>query len=229
MRKKIILAFLLVLVIFFINEQDITAKADDGVTVFYDSLAKNTDNEGNIDSLLRILNSMGERVMMYSWNENPDLSKTSKIIILQNKQADLPDKWVQRLKDSKAKIAYIGGNPPVFLGDKLQLKTEAVTNAAVTIRTNNGLIDKPQLVADTNLITSYKGTGFGEINTAEKGSSPYGVQSENYAYAPIFQANNASEFALVDVLRALFGAKEETNQYALITGVNPFADFNMLK
>ncbi|MBC1735063.1 DUF2334 domain-containing protein [Listeria seeligeri] len=229
MRKKIILAFLLVLVIFFINEQDITAKADDGVTVFYDSLAKNTDNEGNIDSLLRILNSMGERVTMYAWNENPDLSETSKIIILQNKQADLPDKWVQRLKDSKAKIAYIGGNPPAFLGDKLQLKTEAVTNAAVTFRTNNGLIGKPQLVADTNLITSYKGTGFGEINTAEKGSSPYGVQSENYAYAPIFQANNASEFALVDVLRALFGTKEETNQYALITGVNPFVDFNMLK
>ncbi|PZF87812.1 hypothetical protein C1903_11255 [Listeria ivanovii] len=229
MRKKIVVTVLLSLIIFLLSEADFTAKAESGVTVFYDSLAKDTDNEGNIDSLLRILNSMGERVTLYAWNENLDLSGASKIIVLQNKREALPDKWVQKLANSKAEIAYIGGTPPAFLADKLQLKTTAITNATITIQTKSGITGKPQLVSEANLITSYKGNAFGEINAFENGKSQYGVQLENYAYVPIFQADNTSEFALVDVLRSLFETDATSNKYALITGINPFVDFNKLK
>lgn len=33
----------------------------------------------------------------------------------------------------------------------------------------------------------------------------------------------------MDVLKALFDIKTTTNQYAFITGVNPFIDFDLLK
>ncbi len=51
------------------------------VSLFYDSLATGTENEGNMDALLRMLNSLGKRVTIYSWEENPDLSQTSEIIV----------------------------------------------------------------------------------------------------------------------------------------------------
>lgn len=229
MRKKIMIAILLSLPFFFVNGHSLTAKADSSVTVFYDSLAKNTDKEGNIDSLLRILNSMGEQVEMYSWNENPDLSKINKMIILQNKQDGLSQERLQKLADSKAKIAYIGGTPPAFLADKLKLKINAITNAAISVKTRAGVTGKPQLVAETNLITEYQGNAFGEMDAAENGKSIYGVQFENYAYAPFFQADNLSQFALVDLLQSLFEKAQTTNKYALITDVNPFVDFDMLK
>ncbi|WP_323176221.1 hypothetical protein, partial [Pantoea ananatis] len=64
---------------------------------------------------------------------------------------------------------------------------------------------------------------------AENGQAAYGVQAGNYAYAPLFQTDNTSEFTLMDVLKALFDIKTTTNQYAFITGVNPFVDFDLLK
>ncbi|MBC8830104.1 purine nucleoside phosphorylase DeoD-type, partial [Escherichia coli] len=104
----------------------------------------------------------------------------------------------------------------------MQLKTKAITDASITIQTEAGLSGKPQLVNETNLITSYKGTSFGEMDAAENGQAAYGVQAGNYAYAPLFQTDNTSEFTLMDVLKALFDIKTTTNQYAFITGVNPF-------
>ncbi|MCB2723365.1 hypothetical protein KQ784_15580, partial [Listeria monocytogenes] len=77
---------------------------------------------------------------------------------LQNKKDGLSNKWTNKLAKRKAKIAYIGGNPPTFLKDKLQLKTKVITDASITIQTASGLSGKPQLVNETNLITSYKGT-----------------------------------------------------------------------
>ncbi|CCQ22992.1 Purine nucleoside phosphorylase DeoD-type [Listeria monocytogenes N53-1] len=111
----------------------------------------------------------------------------------------------------------------------MQLKTKAITDASITIQTEAGLSGKPQLVNETNLITSYKGTSFGEMDAAENGQAAYGVQAGNYAYAPLFQTDNTSEFTLMDVLKALFDIKTTTNQYAFITGVNPFVDFDLLK
>lgn len=58
MRKKIMISLLLALVILMVSERPVAAKADSDVIVFYDSLAKGTANEGNIDSLLRMLNSL---------------------------------------------------------------------------------------------------------------------------------------------------------------------------
>ncbi|ECB9715225.1 hypothetical protein FL879_07505 [Listeria monocytogenes] len=229
MRKKMIVSILLAFVIFVVGEHSVIAKSDDGVVVFYDSLATGTENEGNMDALLRMLNSLGKRVTIYSWVENPDLSQTSEIIVLQNKKDGLSNEWTKKLAKSKVKIAYIGENPPTFITDKLKLKTKVMTDASITIQTAAGLSGKPQLVNETNLITSYKGTSFGEMDAAENGQAAYGVQAGNYAYAPIFQADNTSEFALMDVLKALFDIKTTTNQYAFITGVNPFIDFDLLK
>lgn len=166
MRKKMIISILLAFVIFVVNGHSAIAKTDDGVVVFYDSLATSTENEGNIDALLRMLNSLGKRVTIYSWEENPDLSQTSEIIVLQNKKDGLSNEWTKKLAKSKAEIAYIGENPPTFITDKLQLKTKAITDASITIQTAAGLSGKPQLVNETNLITSYKGTSFGEMDAA---------------------------------------------------------------
>ncbi|MBC2248650.1 DUF2334 domain-containing protein [Listeria sp. FSL L7-0123] len=229
MRKKIMISLLLALVILMVSERPVAANSDSDVVVFYDSLAKGTDNEGNIDSLLRMLNSLGKRVTIYSWEENPDLSQASEVIVLQNKKDGLTDEWAGKLAKSKAKIAYIGANPPTFLADKLQLKTKAVTDTSVTFQTEAGLTGKPQLINETNLITSFKGEGFGEMDAAENGKAAYGVRAGNYAYAPIFQADNTSEFALMDLLKSVFDIKTTSNQYALITDVNPFVDFDLLK
>ncbi|EAD5120529.1 hypothetical protein [Listeria monocytogenes] len=229
MPKKMIVSILLAFVIFAVSGHSAIAKSDDGVVVFYDSLATGTENEGNMDALLRMLNSLGKRVTIYSWEENPDLSQTSEIIVLQNKKDGLSNEWTNKLAKSKAKIAYIGENPPTFITDKLELKTKVITDASITIQTAAGLSGKPQLLNETNLITSYKGTSFGEMDAAENGQAAYGIQAGNYAYAPIYQADNTSEFALMDVLKALFDIKTTTNQYAFITGVNPFIDFDLLK
>ncbi|EAH4448418.1 DUF2334 domain-containing protein [Listeria innocua] len=229
MRKKIIISILFTCVALVVTAHPQTAKADSDVVVFYDSLAKGTDNEGNMDSLLRMLNSLGKRVTIYAWEENPDLSQASEIIVLQNKKDQLTDKWTEKLAESKAKIAYIGANPPTFLANKLQLQTKAITDTSITIKTEAGLAGKPQLVSETNLITSYKGEALGEMDAAENGKAAYGIRAGNYAYTPIFQANNTSEFALMDLLKAVFEIKTTTNQYALITDVNPFVDFDLLK
>lgn len=86
MRKKIIISILFACVALVVTAHPQTAKADSDVVVFYDSLAKGTDNEGNMDSLLRMLNSLGKRVTIYAWEENPDLSQASEIIVLQKKR-----------------------------------------------------------------------------------------------------------------------------------------------
>ncbi|MBF2340996.1 DUF2334 domain-containing protein [Listeria welshimeri] len=229
MRKKIVISILLAFVFFIVNEHPVTAKADNDVVVFYDSLAKGTDNEGNMDSLLRMLNTLGKRVTTYSWEENPDLSQASEIIVLQNKKDGLKKEWAEKLTENKAKIAYIGSNPPAFLVNQLQLKTKAITDSSITIQTEAGLAGKPQLVNEIELITSYKGEGFGKIDAAENGEAVYGVREGNYAYTPIFQAHNTSEFALMDLLKAVFEIKASSNQYVLITDINPFVDFDLLK
>lgn len=90
MRKKLIVSILLAFMIFVVGGHSAIAKSDDGVVVFYDSLATGTENEGNMDALLRMLNSLGKRVTIYSWEENPDLSQTSEIIVLQNKKTVYP-------------------------------------------------------------------------------------------------------------------------------------------
>ncbi len=86
MRKKLIVSILLAFMIFVVGGHSAIAKTDDGVVVFYDSLATGTENEGNMDALLRMLNSLGKRVTIYSWEENPDLSQTSEILYFKIKK-----------------------------------------------------------------------------------------------------------------------------------------------
>ncbi|MBC8923349.1 hypothetical protein IAI17_36795, partial [Escherichia coli] len=49
MRKKLIVSILLAFMIFVVGGHSAIAKSDDGVVVFYDSLATGTENEGNMD------------------------------------------------------------------------------------------------------------------------------------------------------------------------------------
>ncbi|WP_127495867.1 hypothetical protein [Paenibacillus glycanilyticus] len=200
------------------------------VLLVYDSLGVDTPAAGNIETLQRLLLSLGATVTTVASDAyKPEMAKDNAKLITVCNTEDLCGSITHGMTGFTGEWLHIGSNPPEVLRGKLALKTETASRQSLKLSVN-GLSEEHIFVNRLAYITEGKGETYGQITSSEGAiQTPYAVSAGGYAYVPYFQSGNLSELAIAYVLRTWLKADAPTQSYLLIGGITPFIDLDKLE
>ncbi len=196
--------------------------------VLYDSLAKQSVTEGNVDLLLRMLASYGQTVRLQDVH-GKFKADADHIIVVQNKTDPLDSEISEKLRQSGKKILFVGQTPPDWAREKLGNLEVQANDLAVSVKVREALQSEPLLLGKLHLIKVAKGHKIGEVTTEAGTKFPFAVRNGNVSYASFLVDSSLSELALFEVLNDFYGVNQEGKPYVVIRDVNPFVNFEMVQ
>ncbi|NIK69390.1 hypothetical protein [Paenibacillus sp. BK720] len=200
------------------------------VLLVYDSLGVDTPAAGNIETLQRLLLSLGATVKTVSSDAyKPEMAEDyAKLITVCNTE-DLCGSMTRDITSFAGGWLHIGPNPPEMVRGKLALKTDMASRQSLKL-SDGGLFEEHIYVNRLAYITEGNGETYGQMTFSEGAlQSPFAVSAGGYAYVPYFQSGNLSELAVASVLRAWLGVEAPTQSYLLVRGITPFIDPDKLE
>ncbi|GAB6991097.1 DUF2334 domain-containing protein [Paenibacillus pini] len=203
------------------------------VLIVYDSLAKGTSKEGNVEALQRLLASDGVRVTLCSLEtyQKGTLQQYEKVVGVFN-TSDLKISSTDYLSDFAkydGDYMHIGAMLPAKVQSSLGIRLQM--SEGETIRLLMGqFIQESIQVQQLPRIIATTGHTYGNVtSTSMNHATPYGVRNDRYAYIPYFEKGNLSELALSYVLKDWFAIKGDRHQYIVFKDVYPFSDLKLLE
>ncbi|MGF7048870.1 uncharacterized protein YdaL [Paenibacillus sp. DS2015] len=201
--------------------------------LLYDSLAKGTSREGNVETLQRLLASYGVKVTSgtYDEYERGTLSRYTKVIGIRN-SVELTITNIDFINDFEIyeeDYFHIGTAIPTSVQKELSIQTEVATEQFVDLSIDQFLEPRIQ-VRNFPYIVQAEGTYYGNFTSANQGNnSPYGVRNDRYAYVPYYEQGNLSELAMSYVLKDWLEVNQQGGTYLIFKEVYPFSDLNLLE
>ncbi|KRE93107.1 hypothetical protein ASG89_06270 [Paenibacillus sp. Soil766] len=202
------------------------------VLLVYDSLAKGTAKEGNVEAVQRLLASFSVQVTVTSYDsyEKGTLLKFSKVISMRNLADMSPtiDFFNQDMNEYVGEYMHIGYGLPATIRQDMDLEIDMLDQDSLHLAI--GQFSQSSITASNIVyITKFTGTSFGEITSERKKiTSPYGVLHGKYTYIPYMVSGNLSEQAAAYVLKDWLAIKTISHNYVLLNEIYPFSDLNML-
>ncbi|AWB46462.1 hypothetical protein DCC85_21340 [Paenibacillus sp. CAA11] len=202
------------------------------ILLIYDSLAKGTPSEGNVEALQRLLAAFKVKVVLTDFDsyEPGTLSRYNGVIAVRSApDLQMANKdYEQDMARYQGEYLHIGNHIPGQLQRKLSLKTAVAPEAVMRLQAGS-LIEPSVKVTHLLYMTHYEGRAYGSLSSQSLGiNSPYAVLQGGSGFIPYFQQGNLSEFALAYVLKDWLQIKEKGHQYLLIQEVYPFSDLARL-
>ncbi|SFE80979.1 Uncharacterized protein YdaL [Paenibacillus catalpae] len=206
------------------------AKSSANVLLIYDSLALDTPAAGNVETLQRLLLSLGMTVRTIASDAyEPGMAGESRKLITVCNTEDLCSSIAHEADGYTGDWLHIGPNPPNALRGKLALQTETASRQSLKLSVG-GLSEDHVFVDHLALIREGQGETFGQMTSSEGTfDAPFGIKAGGYAYVPYFEPGNLSEMALAYVLRSWLGIEASAQSYLLIRDVTPFIDLDRLE
>ncbi|MFC4779209.1 hypothetical protein ACFO9Q_20650 [Paenibacillus sp. GCM10023252] len=215
------------------------------VLLVYDSLARGTTREGNVESLQLMLAAFGAKVTILSMDdyEPAMLRSYTKVVAVHNQPGGASgpagsnrEAYNHDLTVYNGDYMYIGSSSslPDNVRKELQLKTvEAQADGLDALQLTMGQWSQSAIpVEGIDYVTDVKedvvryGTLTSEISSLQ---SPYAIRGGPYAVVPYYERGNLSELAISYVLRDWLGiVPAEAQTYLLVQDVYPFSDLGLL-
>ncbi len=211
MIKKIMI-YILIVFILITSFQSVAYASTDRVLLVYD----NKEEMWIISNLIRACGMNPEPVYIVEYSN--DMIQEYEYVVLQAKE---PLEDVLKL-----------GKRPVCLGDDFNeipgAKTVSVNRK---MHAQLDVYDNTQSVffeKGCTYIFDFEGEPVGSMSV-EGNSVPIGIITENIMYAPYFNNDDISIFAVAQMLNEYFGKKDGGEMYIVIDEVYPFDEINILK
>lgn len=203
------------------------------VLLIYDSLAKGTSREGNIEALQRLLASYGTKVTLTTFNsyKKGTLQQYTNVIGIGNADdlAIISQEYISDFQTFEGSYLHIGAHIPEKVKTQLDIQTR--TEDKETVLLSIGQFSQPSLpVHNITRIVQASGTAYGSISSAGGDKqSPYAVRDDRLAYIPYFEQGNLSELAMAFLLKDWLHADGQKHTYLIFKEVYPFSDLRRLE
>ncbi|TCZ75703.1 hypothetical protein E0485_16530 [Paenibacillus albiflavus] len=232
-HKVLILSLMLMLITPSVHVQAAETKPQVQVLLLYDSLAKHTAQEGNVEALKRMLAAYGVQVTFTSIDQYVSglITKFNKVIYIQN-AGDLsitnPD-YLHDMEGYTGDYMHIGKQIPAKLQRQLGVQIATTLPSSIQFQ-----IDRfSQTITNDQSLTymvSAIGTTYGSlISDSTELHAPFAVCNGSYAYIPYYQQGNLSELMMAYPLKDWLGVTREAQTYLLFKVIYPFSDLSLLK
>ncbi|WP_127588384.1 hypothetical protein [Paenibacillus koleovorans] len=205
------------------------------VLLVYDSLAKGTALEGNIETMQRVLASFGAmvRLLPVEQYKTGTMQGYAYVIGVRNSSDPTmaPPEYERELQQFSGGYLHIGLSPPSFVQAKLGLQLASAESQTWTLALGQ-LTQNAIRVGKLPIIVQHSGTASGGQWTSTANPnwiSPYAVRSDRLAYASYMAGGNLSETAIAQVVREWMGVTSESRTYLLFKEVYPFSDLRLLE
>ncbi|WP_248565383.1 hypothetical protein [Paenibacillus sp. L3-i20] len=202
--------------------------------LIYDSLAKGTPQEGNIESLKRILAALGFNVKLQSIEnyQSGELSGYNKLIVVRNMLNNfINDQFEKDLSPYKGAYLHIGHERPSFLKSKfpVEMALSVPDRAKITI----GGLDQLNITASAEripIILHTSGEKYGGLELASHTEKfPYSVKWGQVAFVPYFGTGFGAEISMGYVLADWLGIQNDGQIYLIFKEIYPFSDLKLLE
>ncbi len=200
--------------------------------IVYDSLAKGTPFEGNIDAIQRILASLNAQVTITSYDkyEAGMINKFNKVINISNLEdvSHSPEIFNRDMNSYFGDYMHIGYQLPQQVRQEMgiEVQKQATDTLKITI---DQLTQDSIMATNISYMAKYKGTPYGTIVFDNgKASYPYGVIQGNNAFIPYMVKGNLSELAASYVLKDWLHLSKIGQNYVLLNEIYPFSDLDLL-
>ncbi|MDQ0088003.1 uncharacterized protein YdaL [Paenibacillus anaericanus] len=204
------------------------------VLIIYDSLAKGTSREGNIEALQRLLASFGVKVTETTMDnyKKGTLAKYTSVIAVRNaNELTISNTdYIQDFASYEGDYLHIGVQLPSKIQTELNLTIQNANEQFVKL--SIGQFSEPTIhVSHMPYIVQAKGSiQYGSISSENNDmDTPYAVRHDGLAYVPYYEKGNLSEIALAYVLKDWLRVTEQGKTYLLFKEVYPFSDLPLLE
>ncbi|OBZ08419.1 hypothetical protein A8L34_24240 [Bacillus sp. FJAT-27264] len=204
------------------------------VLLLFDSLAKGTAHEGNVDELQKQLESYSVQVTLMNLDlyVKGSMNNYSNVITVIN-AADLTSDnhaYLEDLADYKGQYLHIGYNPTADMKQTLHLSVAVQPAGSASLRIG-GLPEASLQVQDMPYIAaSQADQSYG--NLLFLGSSvqvPYAVSSGKYTYVPYLNQGDGSSLAMACVLREWLHITDTPHSYLVLKEIYPVSNLSLLQ
>ncbi|MFE4712251.1 hypothetical protein ACFRAM_15375 [Paenibacillus sp. NPDC056722] len=204
------------------------------VLLLFDSLAKGTVHEGNVDELQKQLAAYSAQVTLVHLDQyvKGAMNDYSNVITVINAADITTDNHVflEDLADYKGQYLHIGYNPMADMKDTLHLSVAVQPGGSASLRIG-GLPEASLQVQDMPYIAASEADrSYG--NLLFLGSSvqaPYAVSSGKYTYVPYLKQGDGSSLAMACVLREWLRITDIPHSYLVLKEIYPFTDLSLLQ
>ncbi|WP_214628283.1 hypothetical protein [Paenibacillus agaridevorans] len=206
-----------------------------GVMVVYDSLGLGTPNEGNVESLLRLLGALGVPASIHSMDDEDVGLRANRGLIVVRNAPELEDSYsrfeASELARYDGRYLHVGFGMPETYADMLGLKIgmsmaepAKLTIGPIRMALLGAAGERLPYIAETY------GHTFGRIAWLSTGrQTPFGAVNGTVATVPFFRADAASELAMAYVLKDWMQLPGEGKPYLLYKDIYPFTNLDLLK
>lgn len=203
------------------------------VLLLYDSLAKGTSKEGNIESMQRLLSSYGIQVTQSTFDtyKQNSLSQYSKVIGIRNlDELTVSNKdFLNDFETYEGDYLHIGTSVPNKVEDELDIQTARASDLYIKLSIDQFSESRIHML-NVPYILQAEGMAYGRI-TSDHGDvhAPYGVRGERYAYIPYYEQGNLSEIAISYIIRDWLDTTKQGQTYLIFKEIYPFSDLKLLE
>lgn len=229
--KMLILTLLLI----FITPFSYVKAADSTTThvlLLYDSLAKQTTKEGNIEALQRMLAAFGVQVTLRSYEhyEPGMLAQFNKVIGIQN-TADLPitnSDYLHEFENYTGDYMHIGMHVPSKVQSDLNMQTKTANLVSIQLQIDR-FTQSVRSDQSISYIASAIGTTYGSLSSDNNEvQAPFAVRHNQFVYIPYYEQGNLSELMVAYPLKDWLGITHKAQTYVLFKEIYPFSDLTLL-
>lgn len=227
---KVMISFLVMANVLLASPVAQATSQEPRVLVIYDSLAKGTNREGNLDVLERLLAAYGMQTTQTTFDhyKRGQIKAYTKIITVQN-ASDLPltnEAFISDFAAYSGDILHIGESAPSRLQTALGIHPQTTGQKSVQLEV--GSFRQQMLVNNIPLI-SQNASPYGTLGMEDGSRVSFAVHDSGMAYAPYLHKGDLSELAVSSLLRAWLGVQEEGNLYLIFKEIYPFSDLRLLE
>lgn len=203
------------------------------VLLLYDSLAKGTSKEGNIESMQRLLSSYGVEVTQSTFDtyKQNSLSQYSKVIGIRNlDELTLSNQdFLNDFETYTGDYLHIGTEVPNKVQNELGIQTGSVSDPFIKLSIDQ-FSESRIHVLNLPYIIQAEGMAYGRITSDHSDvQAPYGVRGKRYAYVPYYEQGNLSEIAISYVIKDWLNITQQGQMYLIFKEVYPFSDLKLLE
>ncbi|MEK3790637.1 hypothetical protein MKX42_02610 [Paenibacillus sp. FSL R7-0204] len=204
------------------------------ILLLFDSLAKNTGQEGNVAELQRLLAANSAQVTLKpisSYAPGGMKGYSGVITVINNDELEIMNQaYLQEAAGYKGAMLHVGYRPPARMQQTLRLKTGVWHRAGASLSIG-GFTGIPLEVEGMPYITaSAAERSYGTWSSSDAGAQvPFAVSSGRSAYLPYLKEGDFTAIAAAYVLKDWLHYTAEPQMYLVIKEIYPFSDLNLLE
>jgi uncharacterized protein YdaL len=227
---KALISFLVMVNVFSASPVAQATSQGSHVLVIYDSLAKGTIREGNLDVLERLLAAYGIQTTQTTFDhyKTGQINAYTKVITVHN-ATDLPitnKAFITDYSVYSGDILHIGESVPSRLQEVLGIRPQ--TTGPKSVQLEVGSFSQQMLLNNIPVI-SQKTSPYGTLRMEDGTRVSFATHEKGMAYAPYLHKGDLSELAVSSLLKAWLGVQEEGHLYLIFKEIYPFSDLDLLE